>query len=664
MTGDESSAEPDVGEEYVRKPRASAVIALGGVGGDAHSVGLFTLRRALRRAGFRVYFLGTQNSAEELCRAAAVSDAILVSNMDGHAKHYLANLPNLRAEHGGGSSLWYLGGNPSLDGDRETHAFLASLGFKRVFLSYVSPEEVIKQLDVDLASRGRPNVSINHIEEQERRRCVRERNAGSDELVEGNLFEQRPTVLAQWPSGDAAADLVANAEALVANVTLAQVQAAASRDGRTLIHPRSGVAAIDRQSEIFAALREAGADVLSFQIDSLTRNNSYAHIEKVLTGWDRETPLNGFPAVNHGVAAVRTLVSKFAMIPMQVRHSTRDPRLLAEIAYASGITAFEGGAITYNLPYYRNYPPRISLGRWRYVDQLTGFYATKFGITIDREFFGPLTATLVPPCLATVACVFEALLAAEQGVKSVSLGYAEQGNREQDIAAIGALRKVSRQYLDRFGFSDVSINTVFHQFMGAFPLSQKKARNIIRNSAVTAALSGATRLMVKTEVEALRIPTAEENAAAIRLIRSTIEEQRSQAFDQLAVAQEEAMIVSEASAILDAALIGSGGDIGEAMVLAIERGYLDVPFSPSIWNAGKVIAVRDCSGAVRLADPGNMPLPPEVIEYHRDLVSQRLKADRRHLDELIEQDILFFQSQRLAAATVGLSARGHLRRGN
>lgn len=53
---------------------------------------------------------------------------------------------------------------------------------------------------------------------------------------------------------------------------------------------------------------------------------------------------------------------------MQVRHSTSDPRLLAEISYAGGATSFEGGAVCYNMPYYKDYPLDESLNCWRYVD--------------------------------------------------------------------------------------------------------------------------------------------------------------------------------------------------------------------------------------------------------------------------------------------------------
>ncbi len=41
-----------------------------------------------------------------------------------------------------------------------------------------------------------------------------------------------------------------------------------------LIQPRTGVADINEQLCLFTKLAEAGADTLSYQIDSLTRNNA------------------------------------------------------------------------------------------------------------------------------------------------------------------------------------------------------------------------------------------------------------------------------------------------------------------------------------------------------------------------------------------------------
>lgn len=649
------------------------MIALGGVGGDAHSVGLILLRRFLARSGFQVRYLATQNSPRELCDLAVGADAVLISNMDGHAAHYLRDLPSLRAERGGGEALWYLGGNPSLDG-RDTE--LLSLGFDRVFTGYVEPRRVVALLDADLGvapgqGRAASRSSVDQSLAPEHGWTFWGSavdgfvpdDAGSDAA---DLATERDEVLHQWSTGAAAADLAANALRLRTGRRLSDAQSDADECGRTLVHPRCGVADLHKQRELFAVLRDAGADVLSFQIDSMTRNNAYHEVERVLKDESRRTaacsPLNGFPLVNHGLPAVRVLAEEFADLPLQVRHSTRDPRLLAEVAFAGGVTAFEGGPLCYNLPYYRDYAPRESLRRWRYVDALAREYHRRCGVVIDREFFGVLTASLVPPCVAIAVDILEALLAARDGVLSVSLGYAEQGHRAQDIAAVQTLRKMARRYLDAVGHPDVAVHVVFHQYMGAFPQEQDKARQLIQASAVTAFLSGATRLMVKTPVEAVSIPGAALNVESIGLVKAAqravaeragrrgsarpgqgaggTEQPLDLSADWSAVAEEEDLIGQETAAILDAVIGSCDGDLAEGVARAVESGRLDVPFSPSVWNAGRVLPVRDAAGAVRLAEPAGLPVPVRVAARHRDLVARRLAATGQSLEELIEHDIL------------------------
>jgi glutamate mutase epsilon subunit len=59
---------------------------------------------------------------------------------------------------------------------------------------------------------------------------------------------------------------------------------------------------------------------------------------------------------------------------------------------------------------------------WQYCDRLVGYYEEN-GIHINREPFGPLTGTLVPPSISNAISIIEALLAATQGVKNITVGY-------------------------------------------------------------------------------------------------------------------------------------------------------------------------------------------------------------------------------------------------
>ncbi|MGH3567393.1 MAG: hypothetical protein ACRDRH_15440 [Pseudonocardia sp.] len=619
---------------------AERTVLLAGVGGDAHFVGLTILRTALLRSGFRVVFLGAQNDVDGVCQQAWDVDAVLISNMDGHARYYLEDLRGAQREHRVADRLWFLGGYPSLDDRPETLNELRELGFDRVFHGYVDASAVIDVVSESLpAPRGRA-----------RRRSAplaRPSVPPAPLPVQAEPWppEEREEVLSSWPTGCSARDSMVNAERLAKCARLAERQARAWVDREILVQPRTGVSDNDSQRELFAQLCTAGADVLSFQIDSLTRNNRYEEIERLLKGAPVEpgspSVLNGYPAVNLGVERMAAIASEFPTAPMQVRHSTRDPRLLAELTFAAGVSAFEGGALSYNLPYFSDYPVREALARWQYVDRLAGHYHAEHGITIDREFFGVLTACLVPPCIAVAVSVLEALLAAEAGVKSVTLGYAEQGNRAQDLAAVRVMRAVTRSYLAARGFTDVSVEVVWHQYMGPFPRSVTKARELLVGSAVTAARSEAVRLMLKTDVEAVRIPDVQDNGSALVLVKRACEAERRQPrfLPSIADVAEEELIEAEVRAIVDRALEAADGVVSVAVQLAVARGWLDVPFSPSRWNAGKVLPLRDCSGAVRLADIGDLPFPPEVVERHQAAIAARCARDRGHLDELVARDV-------------------------
>lgn len=613
-------------------------VILAGVGADAHSVGLNVLRHGLERADYDVVFLGVQRELRHVCEQARHADAVLISNMDGHASYYLQHLRVAQHDTGTKDRLWYLGGYPSLSDDRAASDGLAALGFDRVFRGYVAVADVLETLSKDLSIR-RP---VSHAPMPAP--VLPTHTTPLEPDPTWTVDQLRNEVLADWRSGESARDRADNARRMLSCVTLADRQCEATATGTLLIQPRTGVSDHRGQARLFRAMRDAGADVLSFQIDSLTRNNRYADIELILKSApdlpSLTSVLNGYPAVNLGLEAIAELATEFNAVPMQVRHSTRDPRLLAELTFGAGVAAFEGGPISYNLPYFRDYPIAEALDRWRYVDLLAGSYFREHGVVIDREFFGVLTACLVPPCLATAVNVFEALLAAESGVKSVTLGYAEQGHRAQDLAAVRASLRLAQHYLAEAGYRDVRVHVVWHQFMGPFPSSEFKARQILVGSAASAAGSDAVRLMLKTFAEGRNIPSLEDNRDSLTLVRdSTLKASEVATALSDSDRAEEELIIAETSAILDHALAAGHGSVGQALQVAVSAGWLDIPFSPSRWNRGEVLPLRDCAGAVRLAATGSLPFPRDIQQFHRDAIDARYTRDGDNLGELIQQDM-------------------------
>ena len=430
--------------------------------------------------------------------------------------------------------------------------------------------------------------------------------------IESDEFlKLRQEVLQTWPTG-AEVDLqeaIGYQRAIAPAKRFARAMGEAARAGRLLLQPRAGVALLAEHVKLLKYLEtEGGADLLPTTIDAYTRQNRYEDaakgIEKSLaTGMSM---LNGFPAVNYGVKNCR-LVTKALGRPVQVRHGTPDARLLAEIALAGGFTSFEGGGISYNIPYAKNVPLRKSLTDWQYVDRLCGLYEEQ-GVAVNREPFGPLTGTLVPPCIGHAVAIIEGLLALGQGVKSITLGYGQAGNLIQDVAAIKSLKSLADRYFRDAGFSDFELTTVFHQWMGGFPEDEAKAFAVIGWGTVVACLAGADKLIVKTPHEAMGVPTKEANAQGLKATRqivSMLADQRR--LDDPAVACEAAIIEREVRCILDRVLELGKGNVKEGAIAAFDSGVLDVAFAPSNCCRGKVLPMRDHEGYIRIFSRGGHP---------------------------------------------------------
>ncbi len=466
----------------------------------------------------------------------------------------------------------------------------------------------------------------------------------NEKINEEKFLQKREEVLAGWPTGKDV-DL---SEAISYHKNLGQDKNMVARlnraidKGETLIQPRAGVALPEELKDLLTYLHEEGeADVLPTTIDSYTRQNQYKEAAKGIEESRDEdrSMLNGFPAVNHGVEVCRDVIEDIN-VPLQVRHGTPDSRLLAEITLAGGFSDFEGGPISYNIPYAKKVSLEKTLTHWQYVDRLVGYYQEK-GADINREPFGPLTGTLIPPAISHAVAILEAILAAEQGVKYLTLGCGQNGNMIQDIAAVLTLEKLSKEYLAAEGHDDVTITSVFHQWMGGFPQDEAKAYAVISWGAATAALSGATKVIVKTPHEAMGIPTKEANAAGLKATKQVVNMMKEQSFDQGdKFNQEKNMIEKEVHQLLSRVKELGEGDWCQGVIRSFEAGVLDIPFAPSQYNAGKVLPARDNDGAVRYLDFGDLPFTEEIKEFHQSKLEERGSFEEREASfQMVIDDI-------------------------
>jgi len=464
-------------------------------------------------------------------------------------------------------------------------------------------------------------------------------------LSEEEFFRIREEVLGQWPTGKEVelADAVDYLKKVPDEKNFAKKLKKAKEDKITLAQPRAGVALIDEHIKLLNFLEdEGGADLLPSTIDSYTRQNRY---DECQVGIDESIKagrsfLNGFPAVNHGVRGCRR-VYEAVRNPIQARHGTPDARLLSEIIHASGWTSNEGGGISYNIPYAKSASMEKSIRDWQYCDRLVGFYGEQ-GIELNREPFGPLTGTLVPPSISNTVAVIEALLAAEQGVTSITVGYGQCGNVIQDVAAIRALEEQTNEYLKRFGYDKVFITTVFHQWMGGFPEDEAKAFGVISLGAVTAALAGATKVIVKTPHEAIGIPTKEANSQGLKDTIMTLRLLKGQRMPMSKELQDEINIIkAETRCMMEKVFEVGKGDLARGVIEAFKLGIIDVPFAPSKYNYGKMMPARDNNGAIRFLMTGNLPFTKEIIDFNKEKLIERGKFEKREVTFQMTIDDVF-----------------------
>ena len=68
-----------------------------------------------------------------------------------------------------------------------------------------------------------------------------------------------------------------------------------------------------------------------------------------------------------------------------------------------------------------------------------------------------------------------------------------------------ALEEQTNHYLELFGYKDVFVTTVFHQWMGGFPSDESEAMALIAYASTVAAYGKATKMITKTTHESFEV---------------------------------------------------------------------------------------------------------------------------------------------------------------
>lgn len=406
----------------------------------------------------------------------------------------------------------------------------------------------------------------------------------------------------------------------------------AKRSGRLLVQPRCGVGDHNAMLKLVTNLESLAApDVATTTIDAHTRLKRFDVAARVAR--DEPQQLNGYPMVAHGWRRGREL-NEALRAPVQVRHGSPDPRLLFEVAIAGGYTAFEGGGIGYNIPYCKDVSLHDSLSWWREVDAKCGELA-QHGVVVDREFFGTLTAVLMPPSIQLAVAFLEAMLAYESGVRCLSIAVCQTGHTLQDMAMLRAIPQLAQRYLPQ---AKDYVFPVLHQFMGPFPMQRQDSDALILRGAMVAKAAGAVKTINKTYQESLGVPTLDANVSGILLSKAA----NSWILDLIDVGAEQVeeeldWLLEEVDAILAPVL--DGADLLTSVCKAFSSGRLDVPFSASRYAKAQVMPMRASDGAIRIFDFGKLNVPDHLRRRHDLQLGQVLDSD---VFQRLESDIMWF----------------------
>jgi methylaspartate mutase epsilon subunit len=175
------------------------------------------------------------------------------------------------------------------------------------------------------------------------------------------------------------------------------------------------------------------------------------------------------------------------------------------------------------------------------------------------------------------------------------------------------------------------------------------AFSVIAWGSAMAALSGATKVIVKTPHEAAGIPTAAANKQGLDATTQLLNMVREQVFPASPVVDREVELIKrEVRAVMARVFELGQGDVALGAVRAFEAGVLDVPFAPAMCNAGKLMPVRDNEGAVRIFEVGRVPLPTDVLTYHKDKIAERARVEKRQpVFQMVVDDIYAISKSKL-----------------
>jgi methylaspartate mutase epsilon subunit len=474
-------------------------------------------------------------------------------------------------------------------------------------------------------------------------------------LDESEFLKMRGPFLAQWRTGREVDldEAIEYQKKLPDSKNWHKVALKLHEEGRTAIFPRAGTGLLEYQISLSKKLVESGVPFIPVTTDSYTRQLDFEKVENILAEMRKtgKNMLNGYPIINYGVKQTRRIIESVDRGAFNPRLSLKSYPLATEISFAAGMTGIAASSFISWAAYEKDATLEQSMLTNQYVHRLIGYYADR-GVVISTDNHGWILTGMQPMTVNLATTIVDALMVAEQGGKSITSVVHMLGNMAQDLAWIRVTPRLMREYLDKFGYQDVSICGVFAQHTPLFPMPQGMggAFAFPNYAAVVAALGNVEAVSVRTIDEALGIPTEESHALSYESTNWLLNVIRGQKIDlQMKEIDEEAEIAEiEIRSIMDKLLEIGDGDIAVGCLKGVETGVLDSCFSPNRQVKDKVLGVKDSKGAIRWKEFGNLPFPEKVKKFHSAKIAEREKAEGREMDyESIVQDFWAFSKGQL-----------------
>jgi len=447
------------------------------------------------------------------------------------------------------------------------------------------------------------------------------------------LMKKRREMLDRLPTGNEVdfEDSVAYQKSLPDSKIWWKVMVKLQEEGRMSVFPRAGTPILEDMIELCQSLRESGVVLIPVTTDSYTRAGQFEKVEEILkecykTG---KPLLNGFPIYNYGVKKTRKLVES-----CDAAFSPRGAG--GEIAIASGMTTAGGGLGFLGFgSYAKNMSIRDLVARSQNGMRVVGWYADR-GVILCTDLHGWLPSAPFPLSVSIVCLIIEAVTAAEQGQKALYPLVHCMGNMAQDMAWIRLAPRLIREYLDKFGYQDTMIVGTCPAQTPLFPVAMDLggAFAYLNYVSMVGALSKSNAVDLRSIDEGAGVATREAHKMSYRSAKwifDVIREQKIE-FEIKEIETEEKVTEIEVRAILDKILELGDGDIIDGTVKAVESGILDSPWSPNVTVKDQVLGVRDSKGACRYLEFGNLPIPEEIKEFHREKIAERERIEGRKAD--------------------------------